>query len=100
LQNYKRLRHDGKRNHRSRSFQRVLIIKVQRLIRSAIGVALKSLSAAGAPSMRTLQRSFDLAIFSLILGPPEYRGKAVKKIQDIVEFASRDEQLGDEAADN
>ena len=50
--------------------------------------------------MRTLQRSFDLAIFSLILGPPEYRGKAVKKIQDIVECASRDDQLGDEAADN
>ena len=58
------------------------------------------MSAAGAPSMRTLQRSFDLAIFSLILGPPEFRGKAVKKIRDIVEYASRDEQLGDEAADN
>lgn len=61
---------------------------------------MKSLSAAHAPSTRTLQRSFDLAIFSLILGPPESRGKAVKKIQDIVEFALRNDQLGDEAADS
>lgn len=61
---------------------------------------MKSLNAAGASSTQNLQRSFGLAIFRLILGPPESRVKAVKKIRDIVEFASMNDSLGDSEANN
>lgn len=65
-----------------------------------IGVTLEVSSASCSPGTPTLQRTFEAAILGFIFGPPELEEKAWKKVQDIIEFASKYKLLGESDPDD
>lgn len=69
-------------------FYRVPNINLRLFYGVVIGLASKSLVMEFPSGDRGLQRSFDMAILTLLLGPASERGRALKKIQDLLEFAS------------
>jgi len=60
-------------------------------------VALKTLSNSGTLSESSLQKSFDMAILNLLLGTPDRKVLAIKKIQEIFDISQECESLIDDA---
>jgi len=60
-------------------------------------VALKTLSTSGTLSESSLQKSFDMAILNLLLGTPDRKVMAIKKIQEIFDISQECESLIDDA---
>ena len=54
-----------------------------------IGVALKVSSELSSPGTMTLLTTFEEAILCFIFGPPELERKALKKVKEIIDFASK-----------
>ena len=65
-----------------------------------IGVALEVSSLSSSPGIPTLQRTFEVAILGFIFGPPELEERAWKKVQDLIEFASKYKLLGESDSDD
>jgi hypothetical protein len=55
---------------------------------------------SSSPGIPTLQRTFEAAILGFIFGPPELEEKAWKKVQEIIEFASKYKLLGESDPDD
>ncbi len=60
-------------------------------------MALKTLSTSGTLSESSLQKSFDMAILNLLLGTPDRKVMAIKKIQEIFDISQECESLIDDA---
>ncbi|HUS79135.1 MAG TPA: hypothetical protein VM050_10825 [Patescibacteria group bacterium] len=60
-------------------------------------MALKTLSNSGTLSESSLQKSFDMAILNLLLGTPDRKVLAIKKIQEIFDISQECESLIDDA---
>ena len=54
-----------------------------------IGMALKVSSSLSSPDTVTLLRTFEEAILCFIFGPPEQEEKALNKVKEIIDFASK-----------
>ena len=65
-----------------------------------IGVALEVSTESSSPGTMTLQRTFEAAILGFIFGPPELEEKAWKKVQEIIDFASKYKLLGESDSDD
>lgn len=55
------------------------------------------MSNSGTLSESSLQKSFDMAILNLLLGTPDRKVLAIKKIQEIFDISQECESLIDDA---
>ena len=65
-----------------------------------VGVATVVFTASGSPGTMTLQRTLVLAILCFILGPPELEERTLKRVKDIIDFASKHKLLIESNSDD
>lgn len=65
-----------------------------------IKMALEGSSAFKPIHATTLQKTFEEAILNFLYGPPTQEEKALKKIKEILDFALKYGNLGDQGSNN
>jgi hypothetical protein len=65
-----------------------------------IGMAIKISTASSPTSTMTLQSTFSKAILCLIYGRPELEEVALKKVEEIIDFAMKYKSLRESASDD
>jgi hypothetical protein len=65
-----------------------------------VDMSVKVPSASSSLGNTTLQKTFEKAILCFIFGPPEQEAKALKKVKDIIDFASKYKLLGESDSDD